>query len=378
MLKYLIEKEFKQLVRNPFLPKLIVIMPCLVMLIFPWTTTMEIKNIKLAVVDNDNSAVSKMLVDKIVASGYFSISEYYADYDAALHEVEVGDADVVVEIPSGFEDDLQREKRSAVSVSANAVNATKANLGTSYISSIIQEFSVDYMSSASVSMTHYPKSIGAMTSIGGISVIPYYRFNPTMDYKIPMIPALIVLILTLMCGFLPALNVVGEKETGTIEQINVSPVPKWAFIVGKLLPFWIIGLLVLTIAMAISIPLYHLVPKGSILLIYGLSILFIFAVSGMGLIVSNYSNTLQQANFVIFFLIIVMLLISGLFTPIESMPGWAQVLAYMSPLTYFVEINKAIYLKGSSLYDIYPQVLALLGFFVLFTVWAVLSYKKRS
>lgn len=379
MLKFLIEKEFKQLLRNPFLPKLIVVMPCLVMLIFPWATTMEIKNINLAVVDSDNSVSSNTLVDKVVASGYFNISDYYKSYDTALEAMEFDKADAILEIPIGFEQDLRRENHTTVSISANAVNASKASFATSYITSIVQDFSSDIANERGMlSVSSSDKSAGAMTSFGGISVIPYFRFNPTMDYKVPMVPALIVLILTMICGFIPALNVVGEKEIGTIEQINVSPVPKWAFILGKLLPFWIIGILVFSIAMVISIPLYGLVPMGSVALLYGLALLYIFAVSGMGLIVSNYSNTLQQANFMIFFFMIVMFLISGLFTPIASMPTWAQVLAHFSPLTYFVEINRAIYLKGSSFSDIYIQVLALVGFFIVFTSWAIASYKKRS
>lgn len=378
MLKFLIEKEFKQLMRNPFLPKLIMVMPCLVMLIFPWATTMEIKNIKLAVVDSDNSVSSNTLVDKVVASGYFNIADYYGDYDEALEAVEYDKADLILEIPSGFEQDIRRENHSSVSVSANAVNASKANFGTSYITSIVQDFSADLASSSGLVSSSVEKSAGAMSSFGGISVIPYFRFNPTMDYKVPMVPALMVLILTMMCGFLPALNVVGEKEIGTIEQINVSPVPKWAFILGKLLPFWIIGILVFSIAMLISIPLYHLIPLGSVALLYGLMLLYIFAVSGMGLIVSNYSSTLQQANFMMFFFMIVMFLISGLFTPIASMPFWAQILAHFSPLTYFVEINRSIYLKGSIFSDLYVQVLALIGFFIVFTTWAIASYRKRN
>lgn len=197
-----------------------------------------------------------------------------------------------------------------------------------------------------------------------------------MDYKVFMVPALMVMLLTLICGFLPALNIVGEKEMGTMEQINVTPVSKLTFIAAKLIPYWAIGFIVLTVCFGIARLAYGLVPAGSILTIYVAAIVYIFAVSGFGLVISNYSSTMQQAMFVIFFFMLIFILLSGLFTPIGSMPGWAQAITVVNPLKYFILVMRQVYLKGSSAGDLLPTIGALVVFAVVANVWAVVSYKK--
>lgn len=369
ILKYLIEKEFKQLIRDPFIPKLIVLLPCLVMLIFPWATTMEIKHANLSIIDNDHSAISRKLIDKLSATPYFSITDVSNNTSQAMNSIEYGTADVMVEIPYDFEKSIMSEGSASLLFSANAINETKGSVASSYLTAIVNDFCTE--------LTLENTNVSA-SAIGGIIIEPYYKFNPTMDYKIPMIPALIVLIMTLICGFLPSMNIVGEKEEGTIEQINVTPVPKVIFILGKLIPYWIIGVLVFSIAMAVSLLVFDLSPVGSVVALYGAALIYIFAISGLGIIISNYSQSLQQAMFMIFFFIVVMLLISGLFTPISSMPVWAQVIARLNPLTYFVEIMRSLYLKGSTLQDVQAQIYALVASFVLLTTWAIVSYRKRG
>lgn len=370
MLKFLLEKEFKQILRNPFLPKLIVFMPFLMLLIMPWAANMEIKNMKLSVVDNDRSSYSQRLIQKISSSGYFILDSFAGSYNEALGTIESGQTDIVFEIPLDFEKNLVKEGVVDVMISANAVNGTKGGLGTSYMSAILADFSNDLR-----------VDWGQLTGkelIPTINIVPYNKFNIYLDYKFFMIPALIVMLLTLISGFLPTFNIVGEKEAGTIEQMNVSPVGRLTFILGKLIPYWIIGFIVLTIGLAVAAALYGLLPVGSITLIYFYATVYILAVSGMGLIISNYSETMQQAMFVMFFFILILILLSGLFTPISSMPEWAQWIAYMNPLTYFMQVLRGIYLKGSGFIDLLPQLFALCVFTVVLSTWAVLSYKKNS
>lgn len=369
MIKYLIEKEFKQLWRNKFILILIILLPCIVMLLFPWATTMEIKNVNITIVDNDRSEISRLLVDKIGSTEYFNITGIANDFEEALEDVEFGTSDIIVEIPLDFEKELEAERASELQFSANAVNGTKASLGTSYLDMIVQDF---------INELNAMEGSGEINMAGGIRIEPSYWYNPTMDYKIPMIPALIMLVIAMVIGFLPAMNIVKEKETGTIEQINVTPVPKITFIVGKLVPYWCIGIIVFSLGMLVSYLIYHLAPVGNLLLLYGVTLIFIFGISGLGLIISNYSDTLQQAMFVIFFLIVIFILMSGIFTPISSMPYWAQLITKINPLTYFAEIMKLIYLKGSTFYDILPYLYPLLIFFVIIITWAVLGYKKRG
>ena len=193
-----------------------------------------------------------------------------------------------------------------------------------------------------------------------------------------MVPALLIILLTLICGFLPALNIVGEKETGTIEQLNVTPLGKSVFILGKLVPYWLVGLVVLTIGMALAALLYGIVPVGSFGLIYFFACVFILTISGFGLIISNYSATMQQAMFVMFFFLMVFILMSGLFTPVRSMPQWAQWIAAFNPLTYFIQVMRMLFLKGCSLSDLWPQLGKMLCFMVVFAVAAVWSYRKTA
>lgn len=379
MLKFLIEKEFKQIWRDPFIKYLIVCLPLAVMLVFPWATTMEIKNATVSIVDNDRSMLSEQYILKLSATDYFRITDVSFTGREAIKSIEYGVADVIVEIPSGFENSIMTQGSAQVQFSANAVNATKGSVVTSYLHAITLDFSRDLNSiHGNVSSSVPAGRITGSGSIGGISVKPYYFFNPGMDYKIPMIPALMLLVITVICGFLPSMNITEEKETGTIEQINVTPVTRVTFILGKMIPYWIIGVVVFSISLLTAVFMYALPPDGNLLLLFGVVILYIVAVSGIGLLISNYSSTLQQAMFMIFFFIIIMLLISGMFTPIESMPVWARAIAWLNPLTYIVKAVLTIYLKGGGFTDILIYVMALVIFLSAVTFWSVKSYRKQE
>jgi ABC-2 type transport system permease protein len=368
MLKYLIEKEFKQIRRNPFLPRMILVFPVMVLLVFPWAANFEIKNINLSVIDNDHSSYSTRLTQKVVSSGYFKLTDVTDDYTKALKSVELDKADIILEIPAGFERDLVREQAAKVMVTSNAVNGTKGGLGSFYLSGIISGFSAEIRSSW-VPATGTPQ-------FPVIEMASRYRFNPNLNYQVFMVPALMVMLLTMLCGFLPALNIVGEKEAGTMEQMNVTPITRFTFIFSKLLPYWIIGFIVVTIGFGLAWLVYGLVPAGSLGTIYLFAAIYILAVSGLGLVISNYSETMQQAMFVMYFFMMVLIMLSGLFTPVKSMPGWAQDITIFNPLKYFMQVMRMVYLKGSGITELTTQMLALLGFALFFNTWAVLNYRK--
>jgi ABC-2 type transport system permease protein len=372
MLKYLIEKEFKQFIRSAFLPKLVLVMPIMMMLILPWAADFEAKNINLVVVDNDHSSYSARLVQKAPSSGYFVFKGTAATYSQAMESIEEGTADIIMEIPKNFERDLIREGRANVLISANSVNGTKGSIGSSYLSMIVSSFADELRGEMGVT-----SSLQAST-IPVINAVPQYRFNPRMEYKVFMVPALMVMLMTIISGFLPALNIVSEKEIGTIEQINVTPVSKFNFILAKLIPYWIIGFVVLTSCFLLTWLVYGLTPAGNLLTICVSALIYVLALSGFGLVISNYSNTMQQAMFVIFFFMMILVLMSGLFTPVKSMPQWAQNITIFNPLKYFIEIMRSVYLRGSAIGDIFPDILALCGFAVVSNVWAVVSYKKTN
>lgn len=370
MIKFLIEKEFKQLLRNSFLPKLVFIFPCMIMLLMPWAANLEIKNINLNVIDNDHSVTSRRLVQKIGASNYFRLTDVPGSYAEGIKAVEKSTADIILEIPRHFEKDWINGSGAHVLIAANATNGTKGGLGGSYLANIMNEYAAELRKENPVS--------AISGSIPMIDVTTLNLFNPNLNYKLFMVPALMVMLLTMLCGFLPALNVVSEKEVGTIEQINVTPVGKFTFILAKLIPYWTIGFIVLTICFCLAWLLYSIVPVGSFLVIYFFAVIFVLAVSGMGLVISNHSATMQQAMFVMWFCMLILILMSGLFTPIRSMPQWAQLITLFNPLKYFMEVMRMVYLKGSGFADLPVQLGALLAFAVFFNVWAVRSYKKNS
>jgi len=363
MLKYLLEKEFKQIKRDRFLPKIIFLVPVLQLLILPFAANFEMRNINMSVVDNDHSVTSQQLTDKILSSGYFNLTDVSSSYDEGILSIESDKSDILLEIPNGFEKKLGREGEVEVLVAVNAVNGTKGGMGSSYLSLIIQDFNQE------------KGFLPGGTSVGVSSI---NLFNPYLNYKVYMVPGIMVFLLTIIGGFLSALNIVSEKEKGTIEQINVTPVPKSLFLLSKLIPFWIIGFILLTISICIAWIVYGLIPVGSLVTIYVFAAVYLIAFTGFGLAISSISSTQQQAMFTAFFFMIIFALLSGLFTPISSMPEWVQKITLLNPIRYFVEVMRMVYLKGSTFSDLIGRFGAVCLFALSFNVLAVLSYRKRG
>jgi ABC-2 type transport system permease protein len=370
MLRYLVEKEFKQLLRNKFLPRLIVVFPFMALLILPLAANFEVRNVNVSLVDGDHSSYSRALARKIASSGYFRIADSPGSYDRALESVELDEADIVLEIPAGFERRLSVEGAAELMISANTVNGVKGGLGSAYLASVLDDFSAEVRGG----WLQGPTRLVAPA----FKILAVFRYNPRLEYPIYMVPALMVMLMAMLCGFLPALNIVGEKESGTIEQMNVTPVRRLPFILSKLIPYWVVGFIALTICFGVARLFYGLVPKGSLLTIYLFASAFALAFSGFGLVISNYAKTIQQAMFMMFFFVITFVLMSGLYTPVASMPDWAQAISRLSPLRYFIMVMRLVYLKGSGVGDLLAPLAALCGFAVFFNGWAVLSYRKKS
>ena len=364
-IKYLIEKEFKQFRRNSFLPRLVVLFPVMIMLVMPWVATLDIRGIHIAIVDRDCTPLSTRLTDKIAASDYFTIERHAQNYPEALEEMESGRADLILEIPKAFSRQIGRGEPTTLYVAVNAVNGTKGTLGGNYMAQIIETFSRELSTER-----------GDLSPQVALSVRNLY--NPTLNYLQFMIPALVAVLVILLCGFLPALNIVNEKERGTIEQLNVTPIGKFEFILSKLIPYWAIGFVVLTLCFLLSWIVYGYAPAGSFGVIYAATTLFILSISSFGLIISNYSQTMQQSMLVMFFFILLFSLMSGLFTPVRSMPDWAQCLSAFIPPLYYIEIMRSVYQRGSTLSDLLPQFSALTAFAVTLGTFATLTYRKRS
>ncbi|HEX6915232.1 MAG TPA: ABC transporter permease, partial [Chitinophagaceae bacterium] len=211
-----------------------------------------------------------------------------------------------------------------------------------------------------------------------INITWSHWYNPGMNYRFFMVPGILVLLLTMIGVNLTAINIVREKEIGTIEQINVTPIHKYHFILGKLIPFWVIGMIILSLGFVIARVAYGIIPVGSFATIYVFAAIYLPAVLGLGLLISTFAATQQQAMLLSFFVLMVFILLGGLYTSIDSMPDWAQWLTKVNPIAYFIEVMRAVVLKGSSLSDIFPQLMAIAVFAVVFNTWAIMNYRKRG
>lgn len=350
--------------RNTFIPKMIVMFPIIIMCVTPWVTNLEIKNIIVSVVDNDHSSISSRLIHRIEASDYFIFAGTERSYEDAMKKIDMCKTDVAVVIPENYERDITNGRLPRILVSANAVNGTKGSMGSAYLTNIIND--------------NLKEAVHANTAVNKEKLTTFSLYNKGQDYKVFMIPALMAILIVMFCGFLPALNIVGEKENGTIEQINVTPISKSTFIIAKLIPYWIISMIVMTICFLLSWIVYGITPEGHILLLYMFAMLLALTFSGIGLVISNYSRVMQQAMFVMWFVMVCMILLSGLFTPVSSMPDWAICITTINPMKYFIDGMRTVFIKGGTFGNILPQTTALAVFAAVANTLAIYSYKKNG
>ncbi|MDB4270771.1 ABC transporter permease [bacterium] len=368
---YIIQKEFKQIFRNKGMLPIIFILPLVQLVILANAATFEIKNIKFAYIDNDHTTTSRALIEKFSASTFFNVLTNYSSERQANAAMLNGDVDVVLEIPPYFERVLIKEKQNVLGLTINAIDGATAGVESVYVSQIIQSFNKNLR-------TELMQSSDKINRPLQITTIPSFWYNETLNYKTFMVPGILVLLVTMITLFLSGMNIVREKEIGTLEQINVTPIRKREFIIGKLFPFWVIGMGLLTIGLIIAKLIFDIPMVGSLALMYAYTSVYIFVVLGIGLFISNYTDTQQQAMFISWFFMVIFILMSGLFTPIESMPQWAQIITEFNPIKYFVEVMRMVMLKGSSFEDILPQFIKTLLYAFVMNVLAVWSYRKTN
>ena len=368
---YIIQKEFKQIFRNKAMLPLIFVLPLIQLVVLSNAATFEVKNIKFSYVDQDKTSTSRELIKKFEASEYFNITAEFPAEKPATVAMQKGEVDVILEIPQYFERDLLKNKKAGLSVIINAIDGAAAGVENVYINQIVQGFNKNIRTSL---MT--PSDTGNIPD--SITSIPSFWYNKTLNYKTFMVPGILVLLVTMITLFLSGMNIVREKEIGTLEQMNVTPIKKYEFIIGKLFPFWILGMVLLTIGLIISKILFDIPMVGSLLLMYTYTAIYMLVILGIGLYISNFTDTQQQAMFIAWFFVVIFILMSGLFTPIESMPSWAQFLTEFNPIKYYVEVMRMVMLKGSGFTDILSPFIKTAIYAVIMNSLAVWSYKKTA
>jgi ABC-2 type transport system permease protein len=367
---YLIKKEFLQIFRNKFISKAIFAVPIVQMLILVPAITFEIKYVNLCVIDNDFSQVSRGLVSKLEGSTFFRVKSMTWSETEANNNLHRGKCTMILNIPVNFGRDISSGRPAKILAGVDAINASTAQLTWAYFNGVITDYNREIM-------TENISSIQP-AAINLVNVTNRYWYNENLEYSFYMLPGILVILVTAIGFLLAGLNMVREKEIGTIEQINVTPVKKHQFIIAKMVPFLIIGLIDLSLGMILGKIVFRIPFEGSVLILFLGSAIFLVAVLGLALFISTLSSTQQQYMFIAFFFMIIFILMSGIFTPFESMPWWAQKFDMVNPVAYLIRINRMVILKGSSLSDIGKDVLWLFAIAIFFTALAVRRYRKTS
>lgn len=367
---FLIRKEFIQIFRNRFISRAIFAVPLVQMLILVPAVTFEIKNVVLTVIDRDMSSESRGLISKLEGSTFFEVRNTTFSEEQAVHLIDRNRSTAMIEIPSGFGKDIVNGVTGKLMVSIDAVNASNAQLTWAYLNGVIRDYNSDLLTGSI--------SLAGATLPPMVNITNRYWYNETLNYKYYMLPGILVVLVTAIGFLLAGLNMVREKEIGTIEQINVTPVRKYHFIIGKMVPFLFIGLVDLALGLSIGKLAFSIPFEGSILTMFLSASIFLVAVLALALFISTFSSTQQQFMFIAFFFMIVFILMSGIFTPFESMPQWAQDFDRVNPVAYLIRINRMVMLKGSGLADISGEIYSLIVIAIAFSALAVWRYRKTA
>lgn len=379
-LRYLLRKEFLQIFRDRLMLTQLLLMPIIQLLLLGNAATFEVKAARIYVVDRDHSETSRGLVDRLQASRRFVVIGSSPSDDVGDQWMLERKADMILSIPADFERDIVRTRSAQVQLVLNAEDGAAAGVTQSYAAQIIGAYANELESELAPLVRTASRSGGAAAAAmraQPIEVRARGWYNPDLDYRDYMVPGILVQLVTVVGTLMAAMNIVREKELGTLDQLSVTPLSQTAFMAAKLIPFWVIALVELTLGLLVARFVFHIPMIGSIPLVFGAAAIYLFAALGIGLFISTLVDTQQQAMFVTFFIIMVYLLMSGLFTPIRSMPTWAQWMAEFNPVKHFIEIMRAVLLKGATARDILQPIgiLALFGAVVL--TLAVRQYGRR-
>ncbi len=365
---YFIQKEFLQIFRDKMMLPIIFAIPIIQLLVLSYTATYEIKKIDLGIVDLDRSVTSANLISKFEASPFYILKLVEPNYQVLDEMMQEGELEQIIYIPQHFEQDLLIENNTTVQVITDAINGSAASLMSAYSVQILGGFNKEFLIEEMMIPLGYRQINNEVA----------YWYNPELDYKTFMVPGILVLLVTIIGLFLSAMNIVKEKEIGTIEQLNVTPIKKYQFIIGKLMPFWIIAMFDLGLGLIIAKFVFAVPMLGSIPLVIGVAGIYLILVLGIGLFISTLSDTQQQSMFISWFFVMIFILLSGLFTPVENMPLWAQKLNILNPIAYFIEFMRLVLLKGSSFMDVWRNIVSISIYAVVMLGLATLRYRKHS
>ncbi|OQW98258.1 MAG: hypothetical protein BWK74_04960 [Desulfobacteraceae bacterium A6] len=367
---YLVQKEFRQIFRDFSMVRILFIVPLIQIFILGNAITTDVKNIKVIFQDQDKTPYSRDFISQFVHSKYFKITGYEEDYTRLSSYLDSGKANLAIVIPRHFQRDIVLQKRPDIQLLVDGVDGNSAGVSLGYITDIVQKYQERLMASS-------PDLSLQVKNIRRVETEPRFWFNPNLESKLYIVPGIIALILLIITLFLTSMGIVREKEIGTLEQLMVTPIRSYQLVIGKIIPFSILGILEIMISMGFVYLIFGIGVRGSLLLLLFESSIFIISTLGLGIFISTISDTQQQALFVAWFFMIFAILLSGFFIPIANMPPVIQHITRLNPLRYYIVILREIYLKGTSIKDLIPETLAMVTFSTCLFLAAVIRFRNK-
>ncbi len=365
-LRFLVRKEFQELRRNPRLFGLVIVAPIMQLTLLGYAATTDVRDVPVVVADGDRSAASRELVGRFDASPNFSVVRTVTTTREIEPFLESGNAWLALSIPAGYGELISRGQPAVVQVIADGSDSNSTSVALGYATSLVGGYAQELARQA-------PRGEG------GIDARIRVWFNPQLESRHFMIPGVLALVLLVVTANLAAMAIVREKELGTLEQLNVSPLRRWELIVGKLMPYGAIGMVDVLLVVAVAVFWFEVPLRGSFALLFALSLLYVLCTLSLGLFISTVSETQQQAMMTAtFFFLTPMVYLSGFIFPIENMPAVIQPFTYLIPLRYFLVIVRGIFLKGIGLKLLWPQAAALAAWGIVVLSLAVVRSRKRA
>ncbi len=370
-LRVMLEKEFRQIWRDPLISRMLFVSPLVQLVLLANAASFEVTRASLWVVDQDRTPTAAALVDRMRASGRFTVAGFSVTPEPGERALRDGSAAAVLTIPSGFASELSRTRQSTVQLVLNAVNGSQAGVIQGYASQIVARFADEQ--NATMLLTSGARAQRAPA----VEIRTRGWFNSALDYRHYMVPGILVQLVTMIGTLMTALNIVREKEAGTLEQLNVTPLSAGVFVAAKLIPLWVISLVVFSLGLLIALFGFDVPFVGSVLLLYSGAALFLVGALGVGLWISTITDTQQQALFVTFSVLMIYILMSGLFTPVRGMPDWVRSIAQVNPLLHFISLTRAVMLRGAGVVDVWRELLALVVIGPMVLALAVRQSRKQ-
>ena len=369
---YVMWKEVIELRQDPRIFAIIFLAPVVQLAVLGYAATTDVRNVPFVVVDADRSPASQDLIGRFTGSGIFELVDIVTDTRAVDKYLESGQAWMALSIPADYGEDVSAGRTASLQVLADGSDANSTNIALGYAANLVTGYAQE--------LTEQRKRAagGVLHTAGGIEPRVRVWFNPTLESRYFMLPGIFALLLLVVTSSLSSMAIVREREVGTLEQLNVTPLGRLELILGKLLPYGVIGLIDLLIVLVVIVFWFQVPLRGSFWLLFSMSLIYLLTTLGLGLFISTISHTQQQAMMTLtFFFLIPMMYLSGFIFPIENMPDLIQPVTYLIPLRYFVVILRGIFLKGVGLETLWPQALALFGWGVAILTLAVMRSSKR-